>query len=204
MTPSLLVLLVANALPIVGVLVLGWTVFPLVLLYWLENVIVGGFNVAKLLLAQPREPASWAGKLFLVPFFVVHFGGFTFVHGVLVLALFGPKGTQAFDLLSTVPTAIRANHLGWAVVSLVLSHGFSFYWNYVRNGEYRRASLNALMGQPYGRVLVLHFTVLFGGWIIIATGAPVLALVLLVFIKTAADTRAHKAERSRFAALPAA
>src|SRR6267142_42179 len=63
MTPSLLVLLVANALPIVGVLVLGWTVFPLVLLYWLENVIVGGFNVAKLLLAQPREPAYWAGKL---------------------------------------------------------------------------------------------------------------------------------------------
>jgi hypothetical protein len=204
MTPSLLVLLVANALPIVGVLVLGWTVFPLVLLYWLENVIVGGFNVAKLLLAQPREPAYWAGKLFLVPFFVVHFGGFTFVHGVLVLALFGPKGTQAFDLLGTVPTAIRANHLGWAVVSLVLSHGFSFYWNYVRNGDYRRASLNALMGQPYGRVLVLHFTVLFGGWIIMATGAPVLALVLLVLIKTAADARAHKAERSKFAALPAA
>src|SRR5882672_6094826 len=204
MTPSLLVLLVVNALPIVGVLVLGWTVFPLVLLYWLENVIVGGFNVAKLLLAQPREPASWAAKLFLVPFFVVHFGGFTFVHGVLVLALFGPKGTQAFDLLGTVPTAIRANHLGWAVVSLMLSHGFSFSWNYVRNGEYRRASLNALMGQPYGRVLVLHFTVLFGGWIIIATGAPVLALVLLVLIKTAADARAHKAERSRFAALPVA
>lgn len=203
MTPSLLVLLVANALPIVGVLVLGWTVFPLVLLYWLENVIVGGFNVAKLVLAQPRAPAYWAGKLFLVPFFVVHFGGFTFVHGVLVLALFGPKGTQAFDLLGTVPTAIRANHLGWAVVTLVLSHGFSFYWNYVRNGEYRRASLNALMGQPYGRVLVLHFTVLFGGWIIMATGAPLLALVLLVLIKTAADAHAHKAERSRFAALPA-
>src|SRR5437867_4246339 len=107
MTPSLLVLLVANALPIVGVLVLGWTVFPLVLLYWLENVIVGGFNGAKLLLAQPREPANWAGKLF-------------------------------------------------------------------------------------------------GGWIIIATGAPVLALVLLALISTAADARAHKAERSRFAALPAA
>src|SRR2546421_13103983 len=55
-TPSLVTLLVANALPLVGVLFLGWTVFPLVLLYWLENVVVGGFNVAKLLLAQPRQP----------------------------------------------------------------------------------------------------------------------------------------------------
>src|SRR5438128_1134261 len=62
LTPSLLVLLLANALPIAGVLLLGWTVFPLVLLYWLENVVVGGFNVARLLLAQPREPAYWGGQ----------------------------------------------------------------------------------------------------------------------------------------------
>jgi hypothetical protein len=50
-TPSLVALVVANALPLAGVLFLGWTVFPLVLLYWLENVVVGAFNVAKLLLA---------------------------------------------------------------------------------------------------------------------------------------------------------
>ena len=125
-------------------LVLGWSVFPLVLLYWLENGIVGGFNVAKLLLAQPREPAYWAGKLFLY----------------------------------------------WN------------YWNRVKNGEYQRASLNALMGQPYGRVLVLHFTVLFGGSIVMAFGSPLLALVVLVVIKTAADVHAHTAERRRFAALP--
>jgi hypothetical protein len=200
-TPSLLVLGLANALPIVGVLFLGWKVFPLVLLYWLENVVVGGFNVAKLLLARPREPAYWAGKLFLVPFFAVHFGMFTFVHGVLVFALFGSKGTQPFDMLGTVPPAIRANHLGWAVVSLLVSHGLSFYWNYLKNGEYQRASLNALMTQPYGRVVVLHLAVLFGGWIVLALGSPLLALVLLVALKTAADVRAHKAERRKFAAL---
>lgn len=199
MTPSLLALLVANALPIFGVLFLGWTVFPLVLLYWLENVVVGAYTVAKLLLAKPREPVYWAGKLFLVPFFLVHFGGFTYIHGVLVVALFGPKGTQPFDILGTIPGVIRANHLGWAVISLVLSHGLSFYWNYIRNGEYQRASLNALMAQPYGRVFVLHFTVLFGGWIVMLLGSPLLALVLLVVIKTAADLHAHRAERRKFA-----
>src|SRR2546428_10339851 len=113
LTPSLLALLLANAFPIVGVLFLGWTVFPLVLLYWLENVVVGAFNVARLPLAQPREPAYWAGKLFLIPFFVVHFGMFTYIHGVLAVALFGPKGTAPFALLGPVPQAIRAKHLGW-------------------------------------------------------------------------------------------
>jgi uncharacterized protein DUF6498 len=201
LTPSLFALLLANALPIAGVLFFGWSVFPLVLVYWLENVVVGAFNVAKLLLAKPAEPVYWLGKAFLVPFFVVHFGMFTYIHGVLVVALLGPKGTQPFDLLGTIPPAIEANHLGWAVVGLVASHGLSFYWNYLKNGEYQRASLNALMTQPYGRVMVLHFTVLFGGWIVMLLGSPLLALVLLVVLKTAADLRAHKAERRKFAAL---
>ena len=200
LTPSLLALLLANAFPIVGVLFLGWTVFPLVLLYWLENVVVGAFNVARLLLAQPREPVYWAVKLFLIPFFVVHFGMFTYIHGALVLALFGPKGTRPFELLETVPPAIRANHLGWAVASLMVSHGLSFYWNYLRNGEYQRASLNALMMQPYSRVVVLHLTVLFGGWLVMAIGSPLPALVLLAVVKTAAALRSHKVERRKFAA----
>lgn len=206
MTPSQVALVLANAVPIVGVVFLGWTVFPLLLLYWLENVVVGGFNVLKMLFAHPAEPVYWAGKLFLIPFFMVHFGGFTFVHGVLVVAFFGPKGvgTQPFDLLTTVPPAIRANHLGWGLLSLVASHGFSFYWNYVKNGEYQRASLQALMGQPYGRVMVLHLTVLFGGWIVMLLGSPVTTLIILIALKTAADWRGHRAERGKFAALPEA
>lgn len=198
MTPSLIVLLVANAIPIVGVLFLGWTVFPLVLLYWLENVVVGAFNVAKMLTAHPGQPAYWVGKVFIVPFFIVHFGMFTFIHGVLLVALLGPKNTHPFDLLDTVIPAIRDNKLGWAVLSLVVSHGLSFFWNYIQNGEYQRATLNTLMGQPYVRVMVLHFTVLFGGWIVMTLGSPVPALVLLIVLKTAADLRGHKAERLKF------
>ena len=199
MTPSLVALVIANALPLAGVLFLGWTVFPLVLLYWLENLVVGGFTVAKLLLAQPRQPVYWLGKAFLVPFFLVHFGGFTYVHGMLVVAFFGPKGIRPFDLLTAVPDALRANQLGWALLSLVASHGLSFYWNYVKSGEYQRASLNALMAQPYGRVIVLHMTVLFGGWVVMLLGSPLFALALLIALKTAADWRGHQAERRKFA-----
>jgi ABC-type xylose transport system permease subunit len=196
-----LALLLANAVPIIGVVLLGWTVFPLILLYWLENVVVGGFNALKMAFAQPSEPLFWAAKLFLLPFFIVHFGGFTYVHGMLLLALFGQRGSQAFDLLHAVPEAIRTQQLGWAVLSLVLSHGLSFYWNYLRNGEYQRAALRDLMTQPYSRVIVLHLAVLFGGWIVMLLGSPTPALVLLVALKTAADVRAHLAERRKFAPL---
>ena len=198
MTPSLLVLGLANALPIAGVLLLGWKVFPLVLLYWLENVVVGGFNVGKLLLARPQEPAYSVGKLFLIPFFIFHFGMFTLLHGVFVFALFGAKTLPRFDSLAELPAAIRAYHLGWGVLALVVSHGLSFYWNYFQNGEYRRASLPILMMQPYARLVVLHLAVLFGGWIVLTLGSPLLALLVLVALKTAADVRAHQAERHRF------
>ena len=53
--------------------------------------------------------------------------------------------------------------------------------------------------QPYGRVIVLHLTVLFGGWIVMLLGSPLFALVVLVALKTAADWRAHRAERQKFA-----
>jgi len=197
-TPSLLVLGLANALPIAGVLLLGWKVFPLVLLYWLENVVVGGFNVGKLLLARPQEPAYSVGKLFIIPFFIFHFGMFTLVHGVFVFALFGAKSLPRFDSLAELPAAIRAYHLGWGVLALVVSHGLSFYWNYFENGEYRRASLPILMVQPYARLVVLHLAVLFGGWIVLTLGSPLLALLVLVALKTAADVRAHQAERHTF------
>jgi len=197
-TPSLLALGLANALPIAGVLLLGWKVFPLVLLYWLENVVVGGFNVGKLLLARPQEPAYSVGKLFLIPFFIFHFGMFTLLHGVFVFALFGAKTLPRFDSLAELPAAIRAYHLGWGVLALVVSHGLSFYWNYFENGEYRRASLPILMMQPYARLVVLHLAVLFGGWIVLTLGSPLLALLVLVGLKTAADVRAHQAERYKF------
>ncbi|PYO92186.1 MAG: hypothetical protein DMD62_13865 [Gemmatimonadetes bacterium] len=198
MTPSIVALILANAFPVFGVLFLGWTVFPLLLLYWLENVVVGAFNVLKMMLAHPGDAMYWAGKVFLIPFFIVHFGGFTYVHGMLLFAFFGPKPIDPFGFLHALPAVIRANQLGWGVASLIASHGLSFFWNYLRNGEYQRASLQTLMGQPYGRVIVLHMTVLFGGWVVMLLGSPVGALIILIALKTAADVRGHTAERRRF------
>ena len=54
------------------------------------------------------------------------------------------------------------------------------------------------MMQPYARLVVLHLAVLFGGWIVLTLGSPLLALLVLVALKTAADVRAHQAERHKF------
>jgi hypothetical protein len=76
---AVLTLLAANGVPLFGFLFLGWGAFYIVLLYWAENVVIGFYNVLKMAFATASHPAAYVGKLFLIPFFVVHYGGFTAV-----------------------------------------------------------------------------------------------------------------------------
>src|SRR5687768_3492797 len=83
------VLVAANLVPLIGVLFFGWPLLALLTLFWLENVVIGVLNVARMLLADPRDAALWGAKALLVPFFCFHYGMFTAVHGVFVFSIFG-------------------------------------------------------------------------------------------------------------------
>jgi hypothetical protein len=199
--PSVVALVLANLVPVLGVLCLHWEVFPLMFLFWSENVIIGVFNVLKMLLANPESPISWAGKVFTIPFFCVHYGMFTFVHGVLIIGLFGGglRSGAGFPAPGTFWQIAHENYLDWAILGLTISRGISFVTNYLGHGEYRRASLPQLMQQPYGRIVVLHLSILFGGFLMMALHSPVWGLLLLVGLKIVLDLRGHFSERKKFA-----
>ncbi|MGD0993011.1 MAG: DUF6498-containing protein [Gemmatimonadales bacterium] len=197
-----MVLLAANLVPLVGVVAFHWTVLSVLLLYWFENVVIGAFNVLKMAFADPKSLASDAIKLFLIPFFIIHYGMFAFVHGMFILAFFGHM-TRGFPGPATFWAALHDAGVGWGVVAIVVSHGFSFVHNYWMSGEYRNASPQVLMTQPYARVVVLHVAILIGGFGAVALGSPMVALVVLVALKTAIDLRAHLAERRKLGLAPA-
>ena len=142
-------LLAANLIPVAGVLLWDWSVFALLALFWMENVIIGAFFALRMLCADPRDAALWAGKLFMVPFFCFHYGMFTAIHGVFVFSIFGGKSYSASGLQVLEPAARAASELGlWLpLAALLASHAFSFVWNYLFRGEFRRASLPAADGQ---------------------------------------------------------
>jgi hypothetical protein len=200
---SVWVLVGANLVPLAGVLFWGWDVFALLLLFWMENVVIGVLNVVKILLADPTDMALWAGKAFMAPFFCFHYGMFTAIHGTFVFALFGGKTANAsYDAqgINVIEPALRAaGELGlWLPLGvLVASHAFSFLWNYLYRGEFRRAKLAELMAKPYGRIVVLHLTILFGGFGAMMLGSPVWALLLLIALKIGLDVRAHVKEHSK-------
>jgi hypothetical protein len=199
--PSIIALLLANLVPVFGVLCFGWEVFPLMFLFWSENIIVGVFNVLRMFFALPYK----IGVLPMIPFFCAHYGLFTFVHGIFVVGLFGGgfKAGAGFPSLDTFWRILQENHLGWAILGLAISHGISFATNYVGRGEFRRITPSQLMSQPYGRIVVLHLAILGGGFLVMALHSPLLGLLLLVALKIALDLRGHFAERRKFAAAEA-
>ncbi|MEI7745075.1 MAG: DUF6498-containing protein [Chloroflexota bacterium] len=100
---AILVLLVVNAIPLVGVLFLGWDLPTIVALYWAENGVVGVFAFARIMTArgsraarpEPPPPPPPGGRpviqlnaqaagCFMGGFFVVHYGVFWLVHGLFV------------------------------------------------------------------------------------------------------------------------
>jgi hypothetical protein len=213
----LIALLVANAIPLFGVLFLNWDAFYVVLLYWTENVVIGFYNVLKMVFAAVPHPVAHLGKLFLIPFFVVHYGGFTAVHGFFVLALFHKDGQgppvggadwpcflvfvqMLFNVIrymySVIPPQVRL-----AVLALFVSHGVSFVQNYLLKGEYATAKPDKLMGSPYGRVVVMHIAILAGGFLTMAVGSPAPLLVVLVGLKTILDVKLHNREHKKAASV---
>jgi len=197
-TPALTALLLANAVPLLGVIFLGWDVLPILLIFWSENVIIGVYNVLRMATAQPQDPGYRVFRWFMIPFFCVHFGMFTLVHGIFVLVLFGGDRYTDFEPSpGALFGALGDQHLWWAVGALFASHGVSFVANYLRGGEYRSARLENLMGRPYGRVIVLHITILVGGFLLMALDQPAAGLTVLVLLKIALDTVAHLRERKK-------
>ena len=192
---SSIVLILANLFPLAGVLLLDWRVFDILILYWVENVVIGILNVVRM--ALTREHDRW----FLMPFFVVHYGLFCFAHLTAIMTIFDPSGgtDAAWGLFFGTPAAeVMSSPLWIAAGAIALSHLFSFFGNFIAGGEYTRTSARELMTRPYGRIVVLHVAVIFGAALIEWLGSPVGMLLALIAAKTALDLKLHASERAIF------
>ena len=178
-----------------GVLALDWSPFVVMLLFWFENVVIGGFNVAKMLATGLRlGAAGLAGAIALSAFFTVHYGLFTAVHGLFVVVLFGGAevGRGAMDgglagPLAAMVDSLFAGRDGWlAVLAIVLVHLSGFVQWLARTRE-APPPLKDLMGAPYGRIVILHVTLIASGFLVQALQAPVAGALLLVGLKLAYD-----------------
>ena len=207
MRPSVVILILANLVPLFGVAFLDWSVFQVVMLYWTENIVIGLINLLKMArldeaamtrnlpisnqAAQALNLAQYAGglKLLFMPFFVVHYGLFCWVHGRFVVSLLGDGAGYAQALSPTILLATAV---------LFISHLSSYRINYLANAERQSESLLTLMHRPYNRIVVMHLTILCGAFVMLAFDTPTAVLMLLIGLKVGLDVALHLRERHGF------
>lgn len=158
--------LVGNILPLVGVLFFDWSVFAILLSYWLENVVIGIYQVLKMRRAAlnypvneknkfvmgPLRPITAGEKIFYTIFFCVHYGLFLFGH-LQFLRFFG--GLQG-------DVVVFNSIILLTVVPFFVTHGKLYFKKYIGEKEYEKIPLMKLFIGPYRRILVMHTTIIFG------------------------------------------
>ncbi len=184
-SPSTLLLIIANLIPVAGSVFLGWNLGDVMVLYWAESAIIGFFNVCKIAVIS-----RWL-VLLVGPFFIGHFGGFMAIHFLFLYSIFvKPQGGMVSgDDLADVTQLFVA--LWPALAALFISHAFSFYKNFLGRHEYRGRTLNQQMTEPYSRIIFMHLVLILGGGLTIALGGPAPVLILVIGFKIYFDVKAH-------------
>lgn len=214
--PTVLALVIANLLVALQTARHDWGYYETILIYWCEALIIGGYNVLRLLVVgfggeQPFGAAvsRWVefspgfrilATLVGTGFFAVKFGGFALGVGLLVIALpafSAPAGTGGRQVLAALSAAVPG--VAVSALALVVSHGLSFVRNFVMEREYQRMSLFGLVFWPYVRMSFVATVLALG--LILASLLPGLAAattfaVVMVLVKLAADVVSHLVEHA--------
>ena len=188
-SPSSLALIIANLIPVAGTLFLDWRLSDVMVIYWAESAIIGFFNLLKMAVIS-----GWMALL-AGAFFIGHFGAFMAVHFLFIYGFF----LQGFHSMDSGGDLLEVAQLFidlWpALVALFISHGYSFWFNFVVRKEYLGRTLKDQMGEPYNRIVFMHLIIIFGGGITMFLGEPTLVILAMIVIKIYLDLRAHIKQR---------
>lgn len=216
--PSILALVSANLIPLVGVFYLGWDAFLILLLYWLENAVTGFYTILKLRRAaapsteeELKELKGYrmsystlrskgavtispegltGGKL--IRFFIYHYGGFMLAHALFLgVFIFAFKSSGLYNPASFNFSSALSIIVSFA--SLLASHGVSYKVNFLGRQEFLEISPARQLMQPYRRIGVMHLTIVFGAFAFVLRSTKAF-LIVLILAKIVVDALYHLKE----------
>ena len=201
--PIVLVGLAVDLAPIFAVLAWGWGAAPLVMLYWLENLVIGGMTPPRMLFISLAKygPIGLVGGLFLSAFFCVHYGMFCFVHGGLITTFLASTHPEVvgpnfipFDFESMISASLASGPNMVVVLTLIITFQvFAFAYGFLLRGEWRRSGVEQEMIAPYGRIIILHIGIFAGAFALILLGDPMIGVLGLIVARAVWGVRVNAA-----------
>lgn len=213
---SAYVLILANVIPLIGVLFFSWDTQTVIALYWIENLIIGALYIVRIGVASAVQKSKQG--LFLIGFFCLHYGAFCSAHGLFLVKLIGFEEQVAavsnqsnfdglFSLFGNSVHTVSAmiEHLSPAItlgiVVILLSRSVSFIENFILRGEVFTSSPSKLMSEPYSQIMVMHVGLIAGAMVLTHLNDPVWLLAIIVVFKILVDyfqhVRRHKNKQAK-------
>jgi hypothetical protein len=213
---GLITLIAANLFVALQTVRHEWGYYETLLIYWSEVVILGGYNVLRLMVVGVAGAAplgTWAARwvdlgsvlnrffftVVGVVFFVLKFGAFAFGIGLFVLLLPAMMEPEKGGGGASIPRALSAAGPGLLIATgaLCLSHGVSLIRNFLLSREYDRLNILHLVFWPYVRMSLVGVVLLLGlaaARVLPGLGRETAFAVVMVLLKLLADAASHTLE----------
>ncbi|MCX6642375.1 MAG: DUF6498-containing protein, partial [Candidatus Bathyarchaeota archaeon] len=171
------IIIASNLIPLFSVLLFGGDIRFLLLIFWAESGVVGVFNIIMMATTRSKTPGDNFMKIFMIPFFTVHYGGFMFVHLIFLLFFMDNFGYQesVITYLSSNMQLILLN-----LLALFLGYLYDFNNEWLLNEKRETVNLSNLMFQPYNRIIIMQLTIIFGAFLYFELGSSWVFLILLI------------------------
>jgi len=192
---NLLFVLPANAVPLYGVKLLGWSATTVLVLYWFENLLIAAFTCIRIAVHRKltRKHGHWRpGQLGLLvngkpsqagllgEYATMSFV-FTLAHGIFVAMIVLVVGDNySDDAMWQFSGAQFRQGAGWIAMVLALELALDMVG--IRRLSY--AALKSAVQVRVGRVFVLHLTIILGMFAMLLTQSPYAILYTLIAFKT--------------------
>lgn len=190
-------LILANCIPLIGVFILGWESISVFGIYILETVIIGIFHAIKMGILSVGKKVSpsidnsenlvKSNPGCLIPFFIFHFMFFVFVQTILVFNA-DNIGTNDFFGGFAYLLGLFEGETGLALAAFAMISLTALVNDLLHSKEiYATKTIERVMMEPYPRIFVQQFVVIFGGGISMMTGSNKVLVVIFVIVKVLAE-----------------
>lgn len=200
---SVIPLIIVNIIPLICVLFYNWNLYLIIILYWQEAMVIGFFDVLKILFANKKdkrgiylvETEYWLfsynfkneyeiieehkPKYKIILNFIL-ICGYVYLFFGFFLAMFLSIHPSLFIITINLP-----------IIFFALSHGISFLYNYIYRKEYQQISPIRQVYKSNERFWPMFALVNVGAWIFRFLGSPLFFLILLIIIKIIVDLFSH-------------
>ena len=200
---STLSLIFSNVLVIFFAIVDKLSAIDLLWIYWSQSVIIGIFNVVKILTLKKFSTEGFkqgnkqvlptkGAKISTAIFFLFHYGFFHFVYAIFL------GGFSIFA--GTASDGSGKGYLFYSAATFFVSYLIEFIKSRNEEGQ-EIPNLGRLMFAPYVRIVPMHLTIILGGLIgavgsYFSANANLSIIVLFTGIKTAVDLITHSVDFS--------